>query len=66
MITFQKEVNIDLIQYNDEFKINTVQGVMGRVCNIKGTPQQNSMALQLISEMIIKLETSLNGIRKEN
>jgi hypothetical protein len=39
---------------------------MGRVCNIKGTPQQNSTALQLISEMIIKLEISLNGIRKEN
>ena len=33
---------------------------MGRVCNIKGTPDQNSNALLLITDMIIKLEKSLN------
>jgi len=43
-----------------------VEGVLGRICNIKGTPDQNSTALQLISEMIIKLEKSLNGVRIEN
>lgn len=59
MINFQKE-------YNDDFKINTSEGVLGRICNLKGKPEQNSVAMQLISEMIIKLESSLNGIRKEN
>lgn len=43
-----------------------MEGVLGRICNIKGTPEQNSQALLLISDMIIKLEKSLNGVRKEN
>jgi hypothetical protein len=43
-----------------------MEGVVGRICNIRGTSQQNAHGLQLLSEMIIKLESSLNGIRKEN
>ena len=72
MITFQKEVLNQLLilfiffQYNEDSKINTSEGVLGRVCNIKGTPDQNSNALLLITDMIIKLEKSLNGVRKEN
>ena len=67
MINFQKEVRINLLnkQYHDDMKVSTVDGVIGRLCNIKGTPQQNSSALLLISEMIIKLESSLYGIRKD-
>jgi len=39
---------------------------MGRICKLKGTPQQNAIALQNISELIIKYECSLNGVRKES
>lgn len=59
MIIFQKE------NY-DDLKVTTVDGVLGRLCNIKGSVQQNCMAIQLINEMIVKLESSLNGVRKEN
>ena len=56
-INFSKE-------YNDDCKINTNNGV-GRICNLKGTPAQNAMAMQMISEMIIKYEPSKTGSRRE-
>ena len=54
-INFSKE-------YNDDCKINTNNGI-GRICNLKGTPQQNALAMQMISEMIIKYEPSKTGSR---
>lgn len=56
-INFSKE-------YNDDCKINTNNGI-GRICNLKGTPAQNAMAMQMISEMIIKYEPSKTGSRRE-
>jgi len=46
-------------------KVKNSDGIFGRICNLKGTPQQNAVALQNISEMIIKFECNLNGVRKE-
>jgi predicted PilT family ATPase len=54
-INFSKE-------YNDDCKINTSNGI-GRFCNLKGTPQQNGLAMKMISEMIIKYEPIKIGSR---
>lgn len=57
-INFSKE-------YNDDCKILTPSGT-GRICNLKGTPEQNSQAMLLISEMVIKYESKTLLMRKQN
>ena len=52
LINFSKE-------YNDDSKLNTINGT-GRVCNLKGTSQQNANAMQMICELIIKQEQRFN------
>ena len=49
----------------DEHKIKTSDGILGRICNIKGTSSQTAQALQYISDAIIRVETNLNGVKKE-
>lgn len=38
---------------------------MGRLCNLKGTPTEISSAFNMLTENIIKLETTFNGVRKD-
>ena len=52
LINFSKE-------YNDDSKLNTINGT-GRICNLKGTSQQNANAMQMICELIIKQEQRFN------
>ena len=53
LINFSKE-------YNDDSKLNTINGT-GRVCNLKGTSQQNANAMQMICDLIIKQEQRFNN-----
>ena len=39
---------------------------LGRICNLKGLPEQNAKAMQLILEDVIKYEKMLDQTRKEN
>jgi len=59
-ITFETEVFYNLMKQNT---IKNHDGVVGRICNIKGTPQQIGNAIKIISENIIKLETNLSDIK---
>ena len=53
LINFSKE-------YNDDSKLNTINGT-GRICNLKGTSQQNANAMQMICDLIIKQEQRFNN-----
>jgi hypothetical protein len=57
IITFSKE-------YIDDSKINTSNGT-GRLCNLKGTSDQNSKAMKMILDLIIEYEREPYGIKKE-
>ena len=57
IITFSKE-------YIDDSKINTSNGT-GRLCNLKGTSDQNSKAMKMILDLIIDYEREPYGIKKE-
>ena len=58
LINFSKE-------YNDDSKLNTINGT-GRICNLKGTSQQNASAMQMICDLIIKQEQRWNNSSGNN
>ena len=70
-VTFCKEVSIIFliiikikIQYNDDGKINTCNGV-ARLCNLKGTIKQNMEAMGKILELVMKYETGSQQKEKD-
>ena len=48
-----------LLQYNDDGKINTSNG-LARLCNLKGTIKQNMEAMGKILELVVKFESGNN------
>lgn len=64
IVSFAKEVSFFKLKYQSDCKVQS-EGVLGRICIIKGTLENNLKAVKLIYENVEKLESSINGVRYE-